>query len=160
MDESTVIIRASWFQPAGLAIFAVLLGFFVFLSVAEPHDAVVYALFFLAILAMGGAQLAVTRVVITGDTVVFDQGRFTPKRQAARHRLRSVQCFPLRTALADSYGEQVLPIYFHLSMKQLQGLAITLNVPLYDHRRWLGLRSAQEGRLITAGKDDTAQQPG
>jgi hypothetical protein len=33
------------------------------------------------------------------------------------------------------------------SLKQMLEVADELGVPLYDHRRWLGLRSANIGRL-------------
>jgi hypothetical protein len=148
-------IRMSWLQPGAFVPLAGLACMFAVLSVARPSASIAYAIGFAVIAAMVGAQIMATRIVLTGSLVVFDQGRLTPKQQASRQRISAIRIFPLYVVLSDSSRNRILTIGGHWAMKQLLKIASVLEVPIYDHRGWSGLRSVKEGRLVTT-TDSTA----
>jgi hypothetical protein len=144
-----VRISAPWLQPGSSLGLAALAALFAVGAVARPQQAAwsVGAFFFGA--AIAAARLAATRLVITDSEVRYDQGWFLRSRKAQRAQIRSIRQFAWYLGFLGSDGKSVLWVAGHWKMSQLTHMAEVLDVPLFDHRGWLGLRSVKKGRRVS-----------
>jgi hypothetical protein len=150
VNASATQISAPWQQPgqgAGLLIFAAMctVG-----GVARPAQAAWCLGAFLVGTVMAVTRHFMTRIVITEDVVRYDQGPLVPKPEVARQDVRAVRRHPWTVAFCGPDGRHILTIGGHWTVNQLTEIAGMLEVPLFDHRIWYGLRSVKKGRLIAS----------
>jgi hypothetical protein len=91
-------------------------------------------------------------VVVTEQLVIFRRGPVLGNQEVGREAVQAIRIFPNRVVLAGDVGKHLMAIPF-LNQTQADQLASVLGVPLYDHRIWLRLGAASEGRPISQGAE-------
>jgi hypothetical protein len=103
-----------------------------------------------------------TRLEVTESAVLSRQqgwrGTQKPDKQAARNEIRAIHYFPDMISFRGLDNKPIMLINRNYTLAQMLKVAAELHVPLYDHRRWLGLRRIHIGRLAynpaqTAGQN-------
>jgi hypothetical protein len=102
----------------------------------------------LVIAVVGWARLRAVRLGITESVVRVKQGWYLPERQAARSDIRAIHYFPSAVSFRGPDRKPIMKVAPNWTLRQMLEVADALAVPLYDHRRWLGLRSVTTGRLV------------
>ena len=146
-------IRPGLLQPGFLIGCAVLVGMFTTLAVFQPDQALWWLVVGpLLIAVVGWARLRGVRLEITESVVRARQGWYLPERQAARSEISAIHFFPSVISFRGPDRKPIMKIAPNYTLRQMLDVADVLAVPLYDHRRWLGLRKISIGRLVTPGR--------
>ena len=133
--------------------YGVLLGVFVAFAVialaaGQPGQAVVSLLTPVTIGLIAAFRVRKIRLEVTED-VVRVQGRLrSDNGQVPRSQIRAIHYFPSMVSFRGPDGESFWTIKPEWTVRQMVKVAAMLEVPLYDHRRWLGWRMALIGRLV------------
>jgi|SRR6516165_4552790 len=85
---------------------------------------------------------------ITESVVRAKQDWFLPENQVARSEITAIHYFPSLISFRGPDHKPIMKVRPNWTLRQMLGVADELGVPLYDHRRWLGLRRARIGRLV------------
>lgn len=90
------------------------------------------------------------RLEITDSAVWARQGRWRGHRdlEVPRNDVRAIHYFTMVISFRGPDDEPFMRIGCDYTLRQMRTVAELLGVPLYDHRRWLGLREARIGRLV------------
>jgi hypothetical protein len=90
------------------------------------------------------------RLEITESVVLARQGRFRghPDLEMPRSEIRAIHYFPRIISFRGQDNKPFMRIDCNYTVRQMTKVAGILEVPLYDHKRWLGLREARIGRLV------------
>jgi hypothetical protein len=65
-----------------------------------------------------------------------------------RDDVRVIHYFPREIGFYGAGNKPIMRIDCNYTLKQTTDVARLLGVPLYNHRRWLGLREVREGRPV------------
>jgi hypothetical protein len=134
--------RGAW------AAIAVLAGMFIAAAVYQPGQSPVLLAGAVLVVVIGWVRVRAVRLEITDSVVQVKQGRYLPERQAARGDLTAIHYFPRLISFRGPDGKPMMKVAPNWTMRQMLEVADELEVPLYDHRRWLGLRKVSTGRLV------------
>jgi hypothetical protein len=134
--------RSAWI------LLAALVGAYIVLAVLQPHQVLVLVASAIGVAIIGWARLRAVRLEITESEVCAKQGWYLPEKKAARSEIRSIHYFPRLISFHGPDRQPVMKIAPNWTLRQMLEVADELAVPLYDHRRWLGLRSVTMGRLV------------
>lgn len=90
------------------------------------------------------------RMEITESVVRARQGRWRghPDLEVPRHDVLAIHYFPRIISFRGPDDKPFMRIDCNYTLRQVRAVAQLLRVPLYDHKRWLGLREARIGRLV------------
>lgn len=136
-------------NPGTWAMFAIFAGICIAIVVLQPHQVLVVLGGAALVAVIGWARIRVIRLEITESVVRARQGWYLPDKKAARSDIGAIHYFPtlisFRGADRRTVIMKIAPAY---SLGQMLEVAGELAVPLYDHRRWLGLREVKTGRLV------------
>ena len=90
------------------------------------------------------------RLEISENTVSARQGgwRGHPDLEVPRDEIRAIHYFPRIISFRGPDDKPFMKIDPSYTLRQMTTVARLLGVPLYDHRRWPGLRSVRVGRLV------------
>ena len=90
------------------------------------------------------------RLEISENTVSARQGgwRGHPDLEVPRDEIRAIHYFPRVISFRGPDDKPFMRIVPNYTLRQMTTVARLLGVPLYDHRRWPGLRSVRVGRLV------------
>ena len=90
------------------------------------------------------------RLEITESVVRARQGKWRghPDLEVPRNDIRAIHYFPRIISFRGPDDEPFMRIDSNYTLSQVRTVAELLRVPLYDHKRWLGLREASMGRLV------------
>lgn len=129
-----------------IAVFAVPLSFQS--AAAMPRDALESLVSIAVICAMGWLAGLTIRLVVTETTVEARLGRrYGNDQRALRSEIRAIHYFPRLISFRGPDDEPIMMLRPLWTRRQMLKVARELNVPLYNHMRWLGLKDVQEGRL-------------
>lgn len=135
---------SGWWRLSMAFSWAIMLGIFVPLAVTGQA---VMALGMLLLFAVIGCLASIwQQLEITETTVKARQGRYGTK-QAPRSEVRAIHYLPRVISFRGPDDEPMMMVKPLWTRRQMLKVARELNVPLYNHMRWLGLRTAQDGRL-------------
>jgi hypothetical protein len=88
------------------------------------------------------------RLIVTPDRVrMFSGLRNRPVRPADVNHIRALRW---HAVLYDHDGQRMIQTHMDLSRSQLLTLGAELNVPVWDHRPWLGLKKLRHGVRLNA----------
>jgi len=142
-------IRPGLLRPSILIAYAVLLGMFIAAAVIQPSQALLVLVGGPLIVAViGWVRLRAVRLEITDSTVCVKQGWYLPEEQATRGDITAIHYFPRVISFRGPDDEPMMKVAPNWTVRQMLGAAEELGVPLYDHRRWFGLRKVSVGRLV------------
>ena len=133
--------------------YGVLAGVFVAFAViklaaGQPGQAVAALMTPVTIGLIAAFRVRRIRLEVTED-VVRVQGRYrSDNDQVPRSEIRSIHYLPSMVSFRGPDGESFWTIKPEWTLRQMVRVAAMLEVPLYDHRRWLGMRTAMTGRLV------------
>lgn len=90
------------------------------------------------------------RLELTESVVRAWQGKWRghPDLEVPRNEVRAIHYFPRVISFRGPDDEPFMRIDSNYTLSQMRTVAELLRVPLYDHKRWLGLREAGMGRLV------------
>jgi hypothetical protein len=134
--------RSAWF------LLAVLLGIYIALAVYQPDQALWLLASAVGVAIIAWVRLRAVQLEITESVVRARQGWYLPEKQAARSEIRTIHYFPSLISFHGPDRKPIMKIAPNWTMRQMLEVADELGVPLYDHRRWLGLRKVSTGRLV------------
>jgi hypothetical protein len=135
-------------SPSFFVLSAILVAMMVALTVLDPHQIVWWLVVLpLGVGVVGWFRLRSVRLEISESVVRATQGWYLPERQVARSQISAIHYFPRTISFRGPDQKPIMKIAPGWTMRQMLEVADLLGVPLYDHRRWLGLRSATMGRL-------------
>lgn len=133
---------------SGWVLLAVDIGACIAIVVYRP-DQVLWVLAGVGLAVMiGWARLRAVRLEITDSVVRAKQGWYLPERQAAKGDITAIHYFPRVISFRGPDRKPMMRVAPNWSLRQMLEVADELGVPLYDHRRWLGLRKVSTGRLV------------
>jgi hypothetical protein len=94
-------------------------------------------------------RLRPIRLEITESTVRARQGNWhgQPDMEMPRSQIRAIHYFPRLISFRGLDDKPVMMIYPQYTLRQMRKVAAELDVRLFDHTRWLGLRKIKVGRL-------------
>jgi hypothetical protein len=141
-------IRPGW-GPSALIMCAVLLGMLIALAVIQPEQVLWVLATAVGVAVIGWARLRAMRLEITESVVRAKQGWYLPEKQVARSEISAIHYFPRLISFRGPDRKPIMKIAPNWTLRQMLEVADELAVPLYDHRRWLGLRWARIGRLVS-----------
>jgi hypothetical protein len=123
---------------------------FIGAAVARPDQALLVLVGGpLVIGVVGWARLRKVRLEVSATTVLVNQGWYRPEVQAARTDISAIHVFPRVISFrGPDIRVPLMKIAPDYTVRQMLEVAEELGVPLYDHRRWLGLRLLSTGRLV------------
>lgn len=90
------------------------------------------------------------RLEISDSVVLAKQGHWRghPDMQAPRNEIQAIHYFPRIISFRGPDKKPIMMIDSNYTVRQMVRVAGVLNVPMYDHTRWLGMRSVDTGRLV------------
>jgi hypothetical protein len=90
------------------------------------------------------------RLKVSENTVLARQGgwRGHPDLEVPRDEIRAIHYFSRVISFRGPDDEPFMRIDPNYTLRQMTTVARLLGVPLYDHKRWLGLREVRMGRLV------------
>jgi hypothetical protein len=90
------------------------------------------------------------RLEVTDSVVLAKQGHWRghPDMQAPRNEIRAIHYFPRIISFRGPDKKPIMMIDSNYTVRQMVRVAGVLNVPMYDHTRWLGMRTVDNGRLV------------
>jgi hypothetical protein len=132
--------------PGALALFALLAGMFIAAGVYEPGQALILVACAVGVGLVAWFRAGAVQLVISDSTVQIKERRFQPGRDVARSDITAIHYFPSLISFRGPDNETMTKLVRNWSSRQMLQVADELGVPLYDHRRWLGLRRAATGR--------------
>ena len=90
------------------------------------------------------------RLEISENTVLARQGgwRGHPDLNVPRDEVVAIHYFPRVISFRGPGDKSFMRIDCNYTLRQMTDVARLLGVPLYNHRRWLGLREVREGRAV------------
>jgi hypothetical protein len=148
-------IRPGWLRLGVVIPVAIMLGVSIVIAVgmlADHHAGQVPWAFFGPVLVVFITWVATRRVrlEITDSVVLVRQGgwRGNPDKQAPRNAITAIHVFPMVISFRGPDKKPIMMIVPNYTPRQMLRVAKVLDVPLYDHRRWFGLRQIHLGRLI------------
>ena len=133
--------------PGFFILAAILAGVFIAYTVAVPRQWVPVILTAVGVVIIGWARLRVVRLEVTDSVVRAKQGWYQPEKQVARGDVRAIHVFPRLISFRGPDDKPIMMVAPNWSMRQMLEVADELRVPLFDHRRWHGLREVSVGRL-------------
>jgi hypothetical protein len=134
--------------PGAWAAIAILAGMFIAAAVYRPGQALGLLAGAVLVVVIGWVRVRAVRLEITDSTVRVKQGRFLPEKEAARSDITAIHYFPSLISFRGPDDEPMMKVAPNWTLRQMLEVAGELGVPLYDHRRWLGLRRISTGRLV------------
>jgi len=140
-------IRPGW-GPSAVIWCAVLLGTLIAWAVIQPDQVLWVLATAVGVAVVGGARIRAVRLEITESVVRAKQDWFLPENQVARSEITAIHYFPSLISFRGPDHKPIMKVRPNWTLRQMLGVADELGVPLYDHRRWLGLRRARIGRLV------------
>ena len=135
-------------RPSGVIACAALLAMLTALAVIQPSLALWMLVTAIVVAIIIWAQLRAVRLEITDSVVRVKQGWYASELQVARSEIRAIHFFPALISFRGPDGKPIMKVGPNWTLRQMLEVADELAVPLYDHRRWLGLRSVTMGRLV------------
>jgi hypothetical protein len=140
---------------SALILFAVGAGMFIGAAVYRPGQALELLAGTLLAIAIIWARWRAIRLEITESVVRVKQGWYLPDKQVARSEIGAIHYFPrLISFRGPDRRTPIMKIAPNYRLRQMVEVANELAVPLYDHRRWLGLREVNTGRLVNRPASD------
>lgn len=127
-----------------------LIGMFIAAAFIWPHQAVGALITPVVLVVMAWIRLLPIRLDVTESVVRVRQGkRSGPTVEVPRSDISAIHFSPGAIGLwGPDPGTPILTLNPEWTLRQMLRVARELEVPLYDHRRWLGLRKDSEGRLV------------
>lgn len=142
-------LRPKLWRASVLIACAVLAGMLITAAVFEPSQAPLILVGTpLVIAVVGWVRLRAVRLEITESVVRAKQGWYLPEKQAARRDITAIHYFPSVISFRGPDQKPIMKIAPNWTLSQMLEVVDELGVPLYDHRRWLGLRKVSTGRLV------------
>lgn len=95
--------------------------------------------------------LALTiRLKITDSMISARRGGWRGRRdlEVPRNEVRVIHYFPQAIGFHGTDNKRIMRIDNDYTLRQMRTVAEFLSVPLYDHRRWLGMQEVWQGRLV------------
>jgi hypothetical protein len=95
-----------------------------------------------------GEVTLLVRLIVTPDQVRMISGHRNPPR--SRQEVNHIRALPWNTVLYGHDGLRMIQTHMDLPRSELVALGAELNVPVWDHRRWHGLRRLHNGVRLNA----------
>jgi len=131
------------------ALLAVFVAFAVIkLAVGQPGQAIISLIIPVLIGLIAAFRVRRIRLEVNEDVVRVQGSRRPDNDQVPRNEIRTIHYFPSMVSFRGPDGESFWTIGPEWTLRQMVKVAATLEVPLYDHRRSLGMRMATTGRLV------------
>ena len=120
------------------------------LQVDQPGQAVLAFVGPVLLYLLVTALTRKVRLEITESVVRARQGgwRGHPDLEVPRSDVRVIHYFPRTIGFHGQDKKPIMRIDCNYTLRQMKTVAKLLGVPLYDHRRWLGLREVSKGRRV------------
>jgi hypothetical protein len=148
-------VRPGLWRPIIVIPWAMLAGLFIALgvsklAVSQPGQAVVAFAGPVLLFLLAWVRARSVRLEIAESVVLARQGRWRghPDREAPRSEIRAIHYFPRMISFRGPDNKPIMTIDGNYTLRQMMKVAVTLEVPLYDHARWLGMRKISIGRLL------------
>jgi hypothetical protein len=136
-------------RPSGWAWAAVLAGILVAVGVYQPGQALILFACAVGVCLIAWFRVGAVQLVISDSTVQIRERWFQPGREVARSDITAIHYFPSLISFRGPDNKTMTKLVPNWSLRQMLEVADELGVPLYDHRRWLGLRRGVDvGRLV------------
>lgn len=134
--------------PAAWVTIVILVAMFLAAAVWRPAAALWLLAGAVLVVVIGWVRIRAVRLEITDSVVRIRQGRFVSEKVAARSDISALHYFPSLISFRGPDGEPMMKIAPNWTLRQMLEVAGELGVPLYDHRRWCGMRTVSMGRLV------------
>lgn len=146
----TVTIRSAFWTPGIIIAAALLEATFIVGAIIQPGQALMVLVFLpLLMCLVGWLRLRSVRLEITESMVRVLQGWYEPDEEAPRGDITAIHFFPRMISFrGPDVSEPIMMIVPNYTLRQMTLVAAELEVPLYDHTRWHGLRKVSRGRLV------------
>jgi hypothetical protein len=114
----------------------------------KPGKNLAFPLVLIILWGIYSADAFLMRLIVTPDRVrMISSHRNRPMRREDVNHIRALRW---NTVFYDHDGKRVLQTHADLSRSQLLALGAELGVPVWDHRKWLGLKKLDDGVRLTA----------
>ena len=150
MDTRLVIRPQPWRQLPIVLLMSGALALITWVWVinVEPGKNFAFATVLIVLLGFYIGESFLIRLIVTPDRVRMFSGN--PDKPVRPADVNHIRVFPWNTVLYNHDGHRIIQTHMELSRSQLLTLGEVLNVPVWDHRQWHGLRKARYGvRLNT-----------
>ena len=114
----------------------------------EPGKNFAFALVLIVLCGIYVGESFLIRLIVTPDRVRMFSGN--PDRPVRPADVNHIRAFPWNTVLYDHDGHRIIQTHMDLSRSQLLTLGEVLNVPVWDHRQWRGLKKLRHGVRLNA----------
>jgi hypothetical protein len=149
--EGKLVIRPHlWRQLPVISVMVAVTGImsFVWVRDVDPDKDFGFTMVLLLLWGICIGESFVVRLIVTPDRVRMFSGN--PGRPVRPVDVNHIRAFPWNTVLYDHDGHRTIQTHIDLSRSQLLTLGEVLNVPVWDHRQWHGLKKLRYGvRLNT-----------
>lgn len=125
----------------------ILAGVLIAYAVAVPSNVLWVIVGVVGTVIIGWARVRAVRLEITDTEVRARQGWYRPTKQVDRSDVRAIHFFPRVISFRGPDAQPIMKLDPAWNMRQMLEVADELHVPLFDHRRWHGLREVSVGRL-------------
>jgi hypothetical protein len=133
--------------PSLWAAIVILAGMFIAPALYRPGQAPWLLACASLIAVIGWIRVRAVRLVITDSAVRVRQGWVQAEKEAARSNIVAIHYFPGVISFRGPGGEPMMKVAPNWTLRQMLEVAGVLEVPLFDHTRWFGLRKAAVARL-------------
>lgn len=146
-------VRPTWWQPAIVIVWSILLGSGIVVAVLVPAGTKLLGVVVLLGLVAWLRTRAI-RLEVTAGTVGVRLSRFRPPEQVDRGVIRAIHYYPDIITFRGPENSVVMRMRAEWSLKQMIQVAKVLRVPVYDNRSRLKLVRARMGTLVYDPFDD------
>jgi hypothetical protein len=154
-------IRPGW-RTIDVISWSAMVGMFIAFACIWPAQAGTYLSGPVLIGLVAWIRMRSLWLEVTDSAVLVRQGGLRGKRdrQTPRDAITAIHYFPNLISFRGPHNGTITMITPNYTRRQMLRVAEMLDIPLYDHTRWLGLRKVRVGRLAyDPGSGQPAAQP-
>jgi hypothetical protein len=143
-------LKAAFWRTSLVVLLVVMIGAAVPPAFFGPHPERWALLIPVAVVLVCWLRMLPIRMEVTDALVRAKQGRWRgqPDMEVPRSEISGIHYFPTVISFRGLDNKPIMKLVPHWSLRQILKVATELDVRLYDHRGFLGLKSLSIGRLV------------
>jgi hypothetical protein len=151
VEGRRVVVRPRPWRHLPVALFVVManaIAVYGYVRDTLPHQGAWFAAGLISAWAIFIAEAAWARIIVTSKEVRAISAHRNPP--VPRERITHIRALRWTTVFYDNDRNELLKIGVDLSRDQLLALGGELDVTVWDHRAWLGIKELKHGVNLTA----------